>query len=77
MKVKVVKRFHDMAQKKIQEKNTILDVSDARGKYLISQGMTEECAEPETAAEQQGKTEETAKESKGPKTGKAQKGQEE
>lgn len=73
MKVKVIKRFHDMAQKKIQEKNMILDVSDQRGKYLIFQGMVEEYTEPEAAAGQQ----EEAKETKGPKAGKAQKGQEE
>lgn len=73
MKVKVTKRFHDMAQKKIQEKDKILDVSDERGMYLIRQGMAKRCDAPEAVPEQQEETKETVKEAKGPK---AQKGQE-
>ena len=42
MKVKVIKRYNDLALKKIQEVGTILEVKDERGKYLIGQGMVEE-----------------------------------
>lgn len=45
MKVKVIKRYNDLALKKIQEVDTILEVTDARGKYLIGQGMVEELKE--------------------------------
>lgn len=39
MKVKVIKRYNDLILKKIQEKNTVFDVTESRGKYLIEQGM--------------------------------------
>lgn len=45
MKVKVIKRYNDLALKKIQEVGTILEVKDERGKYLIGQGMVEEFKE--------------------------------
>lgn len=41
MKVKVIKRYNDLALKKIQEIGTALEVTDKRGEYLISQGMAE------------------------------------
>lgn len=41
MKVKVIKRYNDLALKKIQEIGTVLEVTDKRGEYLISQGMAE------------------------------------
>lgn len=41
MKVKVIKRYNDLALKKIQEIGTVLEVKDERGEYLISQGMAE------------------------------------
>lgn len=41
MKVKVIKRYNDLALKKIQEIGTVLEVKDERGEYLISQGMVE------------------------------------
>lgn len=41
MKVKVIKRYNDLVLKKIQEVGTVLEVTDARGKYLIGQGMAE------------------------------------
>lgn len=41
MKVKVIKRYNDLVLKKIQEVNAVLEVTDERGKYLISQGMAE------------------------------------
>lgn len=43
MHIKVVKRYNDLALKKIQEVGTELDVTEKRGKYLISQGMAMEC----------------------------------
>lgn len=42
MKVKVIKRYNDIVLGKIQEVDTVFDVDDARGKYLIGQGMVEE-----------------------------------
>lgn len=47
MKVKVIKRFHDMKEKKIQEVGTVLEVNEERMKWLISQGMVEKCQEQE------------------------------
>lgn len=41
MKVKVIKRYNDLALKKIQEIGTGIEVKDERGEYLISQGMAE------------------------------------
>lgn len=41
MKVKVIKRYNDLALKKIQEIGTVLEVTDKRGEYLIGQGMVE------------------------------------
>lgn len=76
MKVKVTKRFHDMVQKKIREKDETMDVSEERGKHLISQGMAEEYTGPEATAGQQ-ETTEVIKTSKGQKEETAQKGQEE
>lgn len=46
MKVKVIKRYNDMVLRKIQKPDTVLEVSDERGKYLIGQGVAVEC-EPE------------------------------
>ena len=42
MKVKVIKRYNDMVLNKIQEVDTTFEVADARGKYLIGQGMVKE-----------------------------------
>ena len=42
MKVKVIKRYNDMLLHKVQEAGTIFEVADARGRYLIGQGMVEE-----------------------------------
>lgn len=42
MKVKVIKRYNDIVKDKIQEVDTVFEVDDARGKYLIDQGMVEE-----------------------------------
>lgn len=39
MKVKTIKRFHDMKEKKIREVNAVFEVSDQRAEYLIGQGM--------------------------------------
>ena len=41
MKVNVIKRYNDLALKKIQEIGTVLEVTDKRGEYLIGQGMVE------------------------------------
>lgn len=50
MKVRVIKRFHDLAEKKIQEVkikkdgkevDNILEVSEARAKHLVKQKMVE------------------------------------
>ena len=45
MKVKVIKRYNDLILKKIQEKDTVFDVTESRGKYLIEQGMVIEIKE--------------------------------
>lgn len=45
MKVKVIKRYNDLVLKKIQKVDTIFEVTDERGKYLIGQGMVEEFKE--------------------------------
>lgn len=45
VKVKVTKRYNDLAQKKIQEVGAVIEVADVRGKYLISQGIAEELKE--------------------------------
>lgn len=42
MKVKVIKRYNDIALDKIQEVGTVFETDNARGKYLIGQGMVEE-----------------------------------
>ena len=42
MKVKVIKRYNDMRLHKVQEAGTTFEVEEARGKYLIGQGMVEE-----------------------------------
>lgn len=42
MKVNVIKRYNDIVKDKIQEVDTVFEVDDARGKYLIDQGMVEE-----------------------------------
>ncbi len=68
MKVKVIKRFNDMKERKIQEVGTVLEVNEARMKWLISQGMVEKCQEPEEepAGQQEPKeTKNTAKTKKG------------
>lgn len=75
MKIKVIKRFHDMVQKKIREKDETMDVSEERGRYLISQGMAEEYTGPEAAMGQR-ETKEVIKTSKGQKEETARKGQE-
>ena len=66
MKVKVIKRYNDLVLKKIQKVDTIFEVTDERGKYLIGQGMVEEFKEDTKSQEA-----EAAKEPKGAKnTGK-------
>ena len=45
MKVKVIKRYNDMLLRKVQEPGTVFETDDARGKYLIGQGMVEEVPE--------------------------------
>lgn len=47
MKVKVIKRYNDLALKKIQEVGTELEVTKNRCKWLISQGMVEEVKAPQ------------------------------
>lgn len=49
MKVKVIKRFHDLKEKKIQKAGSILEVDEARKKWLIGQGMVEEYTDSEAA----------------------------
>lgn len=41
VKVKAIKRYHDMTLKKIIEKDTEFEVSKARADYLVKQGMVE------------------------------------
>lgn len=74
MKVKVIKRFHDMKEKKIQEKGEILEVDETRMNWLVSQGMVEELREvkEEPAAQQ----EETKEPKEKKNTAKVQKGAE-
>lgn len=45
MKVKVIKRFNDIKERKIQEVGNILEVTEARAEWLVSQGMVEKCQE--------------------------------
>lgn len=67
MKTKVIKRFHDMKERKIQEVGTVLEVNEARMKWLISQGMVEEYqgSEEEPAGQEPKETKGTAKTKKG------------
>lgn len=53
MFVKVIKRYNDISLGKIQEVGTVLEVTEARGKYLIKQGMVVKC---EKAAEKENET---------------------
>lgn len=46
MRVKAVKRYNDIVLKKVVEKETVMDVTEARGKHLIEQGMAEAIEEP-------------------------------
>lgn len=46
MRVKAVKRYNDIVLKKVVEKETVMDVTEARGKHLIEQGMAEATEEP-------------------------------
>lgn len=48
MKVKTVKRYYDVKLKKIMEVGESLEVDEARGKHLVSEGMAVE--ETEAAA---------------------------
>ncbi|MBQ8232423.1 MAG: hypothetical protein IJZ34_10940 [Lachnospiraceae bacterium] len=46
MKVKAIKRFHDVVAKKIREKDKdVWVVTKERGEHLIKQGMVEEVKE--------------------------------
>ena len=45
MKVKAIKRFHDIVAKKIRKKEEMWDVSKERGEHLIKQGMVVEVKE--------------------------------
>lgn len=73
MKVKVIKRFYDLKEKKIQEKEAILEVDETRMKWLVSQGMVEKCQE---VKEEPVVQQEETKEPKATKnTGKTQKGE--
>lgn len=67
MKVKVIKRFHDMKERKIREVGTVLEASEKRKEWLISQGMVEECQGPkeEPAGQEPKETKSTAKTKKG------------
>ena len=47
MKVKAVKRFHDVMEKKIRKKDEQWDVPKERGEHLIRQGMAVEVKETE------------------------------
>lgn len=40
-KVRVIKRYNDMVLKKIQEKGTEFEVSEARAKHLVKQKMVQ------------------------------------
>lgn len=62
MKAEVIKRFHDLKERKIQEKGTILELDEARMKWLVSQGFVKEIPEKESAGQQD--TNETQKEAK-------------
>lgn len=64
MKVKVIKRFNDMKERKIQEVGAVLEVNEARMKWLISQWMVEKCQDQEEPAGQEEKKN-TAKTKKG------------
>lgn len=46
VKVRVIKKYHDLALKKIQVKGTEFETSEQRAKYLVDQGMVEIVEEP-------------------------------
>lgn len=55
VKVKVIKRYNDVVLKKIQEKETVFEVSEARAQHLVKQGMVEIVGEtPKESAEMKG-----------------------
>ena len=57
MKIKVIKDFFDKKNDMIRRKvNDTLEVSDERGKYLISNGFAIEFEETETAKNKTKKT---------------------
>ena len=50
MKVKCIKRYSDICLKEIVEKGTVLEVTENRGKHLISEGVAEAVREAKAAA---------------------------
>lgn len=54
--VKVIRRYNDIVLKKIQEVGTVLEVSEARAKHLVKEGMVELVKEvPAKPEKQEGK----------------------
>lgn len=41
VKVRAIKKYSDIIQKKVVEKGTVFEVPEDRAKYLITQGMVE------------------------------------
>lgn len=41
MKIRAIKKYSDIIQKKVVEKGEEFDVPEDRAKYLVSQGMVE------------------------------------
>lgn len=53
VKVRVIKKYHDLALKKIQTVGTEFDTSEQRAKYLVSQGMVEIIGEVKAKGKEQ------------------------
>ena len=55
VKVKVIKRYHDLKLGRIQEKGTEFEVTKERSEYLTKQGMVEILKEIAKTAKTEGK----------------------